>query len=486
MSGIDGLVAGVLGNPAVPGEALLRALTGELGRVACNGLAEATAFPQEVIEVMVGHPDRRVRMALAGNPHVDPVQRARLVTDPDRVVAVWTVRGGRHPDGDPRPLPDDAYARFLSHVMWSEGDPDGDLLTRDEMMQELVASPDTPSHIYRSFARRPEAELRLMACWWWESHVMVDRVALTLDPVRGVRRRARRAAFDVRRCLTDIDWSPTGRGSEFFISHRPLTRADAERIVLGDAPPHYRPYAAGNSHLPADLVAVLARDPDPRIRYRVSIRPELTEGQRAAIDYEVPALADLDDPMQLVPRCLVGTPEEWARSRHPALRRRAACSGGQGRARSDAGALADELRDALAVDPDLGVRVLTCRHQVGVAPELLLRAYRDFHGCHRNRLTYRPGFPTHGLARFAGDPDPGMRELVLRDPGASAEVVLGLLADPERCVRTALARHPAVPVDRLLVLLDDPELGPYAARNPALPVEVMHRILDAAGVPRGV
>jgi hypothetical protein len=475
MSGIDGLVAGVLGNPAVPGEVLLRALTGELGRVACDGLAEATALPQNVIEVMVGHPDRRVRMALGGNPHVDPVQRARLVADPDRVVATRTVDGKRHPDGDPRPLPDDGYARFLSHAMSAESAFGDQMLTRDEVLQLLLSSGDTPQHIYRSFVVRPEPELRLTACQWWEHLPFADRVALTLDPVRKVRGRARRGAIEVRRCLTDIDWAPTNRGSESAISRRPLTRADAERIVRGEAPPHYRYYAAGNPHLPADLVACLARDPDPRVRYAVSIRAELTERQRAAIDYVVPPMEDLDDAIRYVPRPLAGTPDEWARSAHPGLRRIAACSGG----------LSAERRDALAVDPDLGVRVLTCRHQTGVAPELLLGAYRDFRGCRRRRLTWRPGFPTYGLARFAGDSDRGMRELVVRDPDAPVDVVVGLLADPERSVRAALVRHPAVPVDRLLVLLDDPELGPYAARNPALPVEVMHRILDAAGVPRG-
>ncbi|MGW1989859.1 hypothetical protein [Embleya sp. NPDC001921] len=475
MTGIDERAEGVLGNPEAPREVLSRALTGELGRVARVGLAGAPALPQDVIEAMVGHPDRRVRVGLAGNPYVDPAQRARLVGDPDRRVIACTVRGVRHPDGDPRPLPDDAYARFLSHVMtWESGYGD-QVLSRDDVMQELLAS-GMPSHIFRSFARRPEAELRSMACGWWESLPFADRVALTVDRERRVRMRARRAAIDVRRCVTDIDWAPTNRGSESAISSRPLTRADAERIVRGQAPPHYRPYAAGNPHLPADLVAVLARDPDPRVRYRVSMRSELTEDQRAAIHYEVPAVEDLDFATWYSPRPLAGTPDEWARSAHPGLRRIAAGSAG----------LSARSRDLLAVDPDLGVRVLTCRHQAGVGPELLLRAYRDFRGCGRSRLIYRAGFPTHGLARFAGDPDPGMRELVLRDPDAPADVVLGLLADPERCVRTALARHPAVPVDRLLALLDDAELGPYAARNPALPVEAMHRILDAAGAPRGV
>jgi hypothetical protein len=230
---------------------------------------------------------------------------------------------------------------------------------------------------------------------------------------------------------------------------------------------------SGNPHLPPDLVAVLARDEDPYVRDRVSLRPELTEEERAAIDYRVPELTDLDEVAWYPYLSRSQSPVDYARSAHPVRRRQAACAPG----------LPQDLRDALLGDPDPGVRVLTCRHQPGVPAEDLLRAYREFRGRHRWRLTCRPGFPTRGLARFADDPDPAMRELVVLDPQAPAAVVVGLLADPERCVRTTLAQHPAVPVERLLTMLDDPELAPYAARNPSLPIEAMHRILDATGVP---
>ncbi|WP_439675536.1 hypothetical protein [Embleya sp. MST-111070] len=457
----------------MPAGVVLRALTAVDRREVRFALGETAHLTRDVVEAMVGHSDRWVRMAVAGNPYVDPVQRARLVTDPDWIVVARAVAGRPHPDGDPRPLSDEAYARCLSWLMSCEGD-GGGMLTRDEVMGELVFSRDTPVHVLRSFCRRPEAELRLMSCGWWKGLSAAERVALTLDPVPGVRGHARRVAIEARSCLTDIDWTPTGRGSESAISYRLLARADAERIVWGEAPAHYRYYAAGNPHLPADLVAVLGRDPDPAVRYQVSMRRELTEGQRAAIDYRVPELEDLDDAVRYVARPAAGTPDTWARSAHAGVRRIAACAGG----------LSGEARDVLAGDSDLGVRVLTCRHQVGVAPELLLGAYRTFRGRNRGRLTWRPGFPTRGLARFADDPDPGMRELVLRDPDAPTEVVVRLLADPERRVRTALARHPGVPVERLLALLDDPELGPSAAANPALPVAVTHRILDVAGVAR--
>ncbi|MFE5329676.1 hypothetical protein ACFRCG_25135 [Embleya sp. NPDC056575] len=455
-------------------EVVLRAVAAHERPGVRAALAEVECLPQDVIEVMLGHPDRWVRMALGTNPYVDPLQRARLVTDSDWRVVARTLSGGRHPDGDPRPLPDEGYARFLTWVMSLRSDARDRMLTRGEMLQEFLAARDTPSHIFRSFARRPEPELRSMACGWWETLTSAERRALIQDPVREVRERAERAAGDARRCLTDIDWAPINRGSETAISRRQLARADAERIVWGEAPAHYRYHAAGNPHLPADLVAVLGRDPDPAVRYRVSMRPELTEGQRAAIDYRVPELEDLDDAVRYVARPAAGTPDTWARSAHAGMRRIAACSGG----------LSGEARDVLVGDSDLGVRVLTCRHQAGVAPEFLLRAYRDFRGRHRERLTWRPGFPTRGLARFADDPDPGMRELVLRDPDAPIEVVVRLLADSERCVRTALARHPALAGERLLAVLDDPELGPSAAANPALPGAVMWRILDFAGVGR--
>lgn len=56
---------------------------------------------------------------------------------------------------------------------------------------------------------------------------------------------------------------------------------------------YLREALAGNPSLPPDLVARLAVDPEREVRRAVSARPELTEEQRAAIDYTVERSAGL-------------------------------------------------------------------------------------------------------------------------------------------------------------------------------------------------
>ena len=65
----------------------------------------------------------------------------------------------------------------------------------------------------------------------------------------------------------------------------PLSRTEAERLV-GDADEHTRAGAAADPGMPADLVERLAGDPASSVRLAVSMRRELAEQQRAAIDYQ--------------------------------------------------------------------------------------------------------------------------------------------------------------------------------------------------------
>jgi hypothetical protein len=116
-----------------------------------------------------------------------------------------------------------------------------------------------------------------------------------------------------------------------------------------------------------------------------------------------------------------------------------------------------------------------------------------------------PNFPRHDLLRYADDPSPRMRRLALDDPESTPDLVerlsrdtseevryraatdprlsaaaaARLLEDPYEHVRQAAALHPHLPA-RLLIWLLRGAGAETAARNPALPVEVI-RSLVAAG-----
>ncbi|MEU0397358.1 hypothetical protein ABZ208_32220 [Streptomyces sp. NPDC006208] len=116
-----------------------------------------------------------------------------------------------------------------------------------------------------------------------------------------------------------------------------------------------------------------------------------------------------------------------------------------------------------------------------------------------------PNFPRRDLLRYAGDPNPRMRQLALDDPESTAELVerfsrdvheevghraatdprltaasaVRLLDDPHRRVRHAAAMHPRLPARVLVRLLRDPDTAQSAARNPTLPVHTMEHLLQA-------
>jgi hypothetical protein len=93
-----------------------------------------------------------------------------------------------------------------------------------------------------------------------------------------------------------------------------MTVERARTIAAGDSA-WERASIALEPDLPADVITTLSADPDPRVRTYVSMRPELSERQRAGIDYQVSTndrLPRLDwvleaDGEQLQ-RCVLGTP----------------------------------------------------------------------------------------------------------------------------------------------------------------------------------
>ena len=162
----------------------------------------------------------------------------------------------------------------------------------------------------------------------------------------------------------------------------------------------------------------------------------------------------------------------------------------------------------LARDEDRVVRLFLAESCDDAPPEMLLEvagwwdASYSFPGRPRNH----PNFPRQGLLRFAADPNPRLRALALADPASTAalveqaghdpdalvrrsaaedprlgsEAAVRLATDPDNGVRWRAASNPALPADALVALLLDPRSAETAVRNPAIPVPVMHRMVEVA------
>ncbi|MFE7528301.1 hypothetical protein ACFU7Y_21655 [Kitasatospora sp. NPDC057542] len=85
--------------------------------------------------------------------------------------------------------------------------------------------------------------------------------------------------------------------------------------------------------------------------------------------------------------------------------------------------------------------------------------------------------------QLSRDSDPRVRRAAARDPRTAPEALVRLSADPDRGVRETASTNPALPADELVTRLLDPhcaETAEIAARNPAVPVAAMHHMVTLA------
>ncbi|MGK4585022.1 hypothetical protein [Kitasatospora sp. HPMI-4] len=471
-------LAGVALNPAAPTDVLL-SLLDRGPAVVRTTLCRDRELPAEVVDAVVVHPDHRTRGSLAANPHIEPAQRARLVDDPH-----WLVRA-RLADG-PRPgarseLPEHTVVRILTTY---EAEHLGSLYRQ------------VPRSARWTFPSHPEPKVRAYACTWWQELTAAERSALLSDPDQEVREhaRSRHSLLDpeyVERELPDRSC----HARTHLLMHGALSRRTVAQVLTAPAGPEDLSMIAGNPSLPLDVLALLARhpnarvretvagrpeltapqrqalatDPDPAVRTRISVHPALTEEERAAIDYRVDSDRDFGPGDLPAWHHDPGQSRRRALSDHPLLRRLAAQDRG----------LPPDLVERLSRDPDLGVRVLLAQNHPQAPAELLLHSFLDYTGHGRWLLTDRPDFPTEGLAGHAEAADPMLRRLALLDPRIRPEITERLSADPDPTVRADATRHPNLPQHRLTALLDDEELAHEAAANPGLPLAVMRRLVVA-------
>jgi hypothetical protein len=455
---------GLAVNPALPMELMLRMLVPDVLPGVLPSVALRAGLPEPVVDALVGHTDFKARACFAGNPHMTAETRSRLAADPDYRVRWALAAGPEWHRFQPRttPLTDAAY----------------DLLARDphiEVRGELAQQWQTPGRVLAVLAADPEPEARGYVCRHWDTLPEAVKTALSNDPDPSVRRSVARHGWRERPDLFDEQVEEL---AEELVGEAPVPRVIAERYARSADAGHRR-RIAGNAYLDRDLVDELAGDYDPGVRLEVSLRPELTEAERAAVDHD-PDLYRVYVPLRWIRDGFAdaGLMARCAASAHVVLRRSVACNP----------SLSLDLVERLACDDDRAVRLLLAEHHPDAPADLLLRVVLDDSGYSESVLTRRPHFPRAGLARLADSPDPHERRLSLLDPLTPAQAVERLSHDESRAVRMAMACDPRLPVTRLLEMLHDPDdhVRYAAAGNPALPAEVMTRIIhEAVAMARG-
>ncbi|MGX1128001.1 hypothetical protein RKD49_000191 [Streptomyces glaucescens] len=453
---------GVARNPALPTPLLLRLLAFDGGgdRPPRDALQRA-GLPEPAVVVILAHPNPGARIDFAMSARAEPAQRARLAGDPSPKVRAALAYGPELYDQRTKvaPLPDTVCVRLLD-------DPAPSVRTA------LLDSPRLAPAFVASMAAHHSSAARRRAVTAWEILPAGERSALLADPDPEVRRAA--ALWECRRdaCVT-AELLRDPKSAVEALRRGLLVRSDAERCV---AERTHLAALAENPSLPADLVERLAVDPDEAVRLAVSLRPELDETRRMAIDFTVGDF-DRGDGVQWV-RDGLADPEVLRRaaaSAHPLLRRAAARSPH----------LPPDLLRLLARAEDPVVDNLLGIHHPDTPEEVLMRVYARLGGTFSAWMAEtHPRFPREGLAaRYADHPDGNYRRLAVRDPAATPALIERLSHDPAVWTRQAAAGDPRLPLHRLREALHVPELASSAGANPALPEDEMAAVLDRAGVP---
>ncbi|MFC7895386.1 PE-PGRS family protein [Streptomyces sp. NPDC057381] len=435
-----------------------------------------------VVEAALAHPEARVREVLAESPAVlTPDQWVRLILQERDERRRWRLTSGAS----------SMQRGALPTVVCDALAADPSARIREEAA-ELTALSVTS---LTALAADPEPAVRRAACTRaWPHLDTAARTALLDDPDARVRSRALlRHHHDHPMPLSVFQRERFGADAAATCRLEP---ALAEHLAADGDPAVLRALAA-NPWLPRKLVDRLARHTDAAVRSVIAQRADLTEEERAGIDFDFdPAsrahalawvVALHDNPAAM---------RRLAASAHPLVRRSVA------RARR----LPADVVEHLARDDDRIVQLFLAESCDDAPAEMLLRVWRWWTGSltHPGRPLNHPRFPRAGLLRFADDPDPRMRQLALEDPRSTTEtvhraardadpqvrlraatdprlsptVVEHLLDDSDGRVRSAAVSHPRLPIPTLVRLLRDPDTAWDAAQNPALPAPVASRMIQ--------
>lgn len=472
---LDTWADGLSLNPATPKE-----LRSKLWERSHYGMY--SALPTEAVDAALAHPDWQVRSRAAEvQPNITPEQWSRVLLGEQNERQRWVLtllaaeRRAEVPEDTCRTLAADPSARVRSEAAGLKG---------------------LPASVSVALAADPDGGVRYAACKSAWPHLDTSaRHRLLNDSEDKVRAEAlllHHQDHPMPRSVYEAE-GVGNRALETCLLERGLAEHLARNGQSGE-----RGSLALNPRLDPDLVALLGEDRDAGVRFVVSCRADLTEEQRAGILYDfdpgghyfpldwVVALHDDRDAMRRL-----------AASSHPLVRRSVA------RARH----LPPDAVALLADDEDRVVQLFLAESCDDAPADMLMRVWQWWDGSltSPDRPRGHPNFPRHDLLRYADDPNPRMRRLALDDPESTPELVerlsrdsseevrrravtdprlsaaaaARLLEDPHEHIRSAAARHPHMPA-RILVQLLRQGTGSAetAARNPALPVEVMRRMVE--------
>ncbi|MGW3285090.1 PE-PGRS family protein [Streptomyces sp. NPDC001002] len=471
---LDAWARGLSLNPATPNDLRSRL-------VERSHYGVYSPLPTEVVDALLAHPDRNLRLRTAEcQPNITPEQWSRTIRAAQGERERWILtllaaeRRAELPADLLRPLAADPSARVRSEAARCAG---------------------LPADLAVELARDPDGGVRKVACAVaWPYLEVSARQALLGDPEGRVR---------IEALLLHHRDEPMSRAvyeaqdaAERVLETCRLERDLAEQLARHGEPDERRDLAR-NPRLDADLVALLAEDPDADVRYQVSVRSDLTEDQRARISVEFESggryrtldwVVDLHHDEEAMRRL--------AASSHFLVRRSVA------RARH----LPPDVVARLARDEDRVVQLFLAESCDDAPADMLMRVWQWWDGSLTvpDRPRGHPNFPREGLLAYADDLNPRMRRLVLDDPESTPEDVerlsrdrsdevrhraatdprlspaaaARLLEDPYDHIRSAAARHPRLPATILTRRLRGEGDAETAARNPAVPVEVMYRMAD--------
>ncbi|MFC9941441.1 hypothetical protein [Streptomyces pratensis] len=451
-------IAGLAMNSAAPDGVLRRVFTVDPLPDARHLLAYRKLSPGAV-RAAAAHPDPWVRRILAENPHLPPAALAVLAEDADpRVRRIAVMTACEYEVALPAELTlrlaTDPDARMRWRATGLAGLPDGTALA-------LAEDPD------------PLVRAASIGSWSWPRLRPEVRAAAEADPDPHVRKAVARAAHVAVPLPTTVEGflSETDERRRRDAAFTAPVDAALAAFLVTHEDSSLRHGAAHNPQVPKALALTLTADPEPSVRLAVSLRPDLTEKQRAAIDYSVPPGRQ---PVPAWVRERFGDQDalrEIAASSHAVLRRAVTC----------APALPADVVERLAADDDYYVRLMLCENE-DAPHELLVEMFADWDGLSWGALAFHRNFPRPGLARFAENPNYRLRYAAMFDPQAEPDLVERLSHDTADLVRRHAAADPRLPLSRLVGLLGADGTPRAAAGNPTLPAEFMHQMLDVAGV----